>query len=161
MQEIPITHAGLTRFTEELERLKTDGRREMGERIRQAVSTDADATANSDYLAAREEQERLEAKIARLEQRLAAARVMRPRSGGDRVGFGGQVRVRDVDTGTAHDYELVGPLESDPHTGRISNESPLGRALLGRRCGEIALVDTPRGQFRYEIVAVGMASAAA
>lgn len=159
MNEIPITAAGLSRFSEELDRLKTEGRREMGERIRQAMSTDADATANADYLAAREEQERLEVKIAHLEQRLSAARVIAP-GVGDRVGFGGHVHVRDVDTGTSHEYELVGPLESDPHAGRISNESPLGRALLGRRRGEIALVDTPKGQFRYEIVAVGVPAAA-
>jgi transcription elongation factor GreA len=64
------------------------------------------------------------------------------------------VRLRDLESGRRHQYELVGTFESDPGCGRISSESPLGRAILGRRRGDVAVVDTPRGRFRYRIVAV-------
>ena len=122
MTETLITPAGLARLSDELERLKTEGRGEVTERIRSAVSTDADVNANTDYLAAREEQAQLEYRIARLEQRLAAARIAEPDAGNGLVDVGERVRVRDLDTGRRHAYELVGALEADPAAGRVSVE---------------------------------------
>jgi transcription elongation factor GreA len=154
MKETLITPAGFARLQEELERLKTSGRHEITERIRNAISTDADATANSDYLAAREEQALLEFRIARLEQRLDATRVAEPNARSGVVELGKRVRLRDLDTGTRHEYELVGALEADPAAGRISVESPLGRAVLGRRRGEEAVVEAPIGQVRIRILSI-------
>jgi transcription elongation factor GreA len=154
MKETLITVDGFARLNEHLERLKTTGRREMSDRIRHAVSTDADASANADYLAAREEQALLEARIARLEQRLTEACVVEPDAENGVVDLGERVRLRDLDTGARHEYELVGSLEADPAAGRISAESPLGRALIGRRRGEVALVDAPRGPARFRILGI-------
>jgi transcription elongation factor GreA len=154
MKETLITVDGFARLCEDLERLKTIGRREMTERIRHAVSTDADASANADYLAAREEQALLEARIARLEHGLTAARVVEPDADNGVVDLGERVRLRDLDTGARHEFELVGSLEADPGAGRISAESPLGRALIGRRRGDVALVDAPKGQVRFRILGI-------
>jgi transcription elongation factor GreA len=154
MKETLITPAGLVRLSEELERLKTDARREVTERIRSAVATDADVNANADYLAAREEQAELEFKIARLEQRLAAARVAEPDAANGLVDVGERVRLRDLDTGRGHVYELVGALEADPAAGRVSVESPVGRAIVGRRQGDVVVVEAPRGQIRVRIVGI-------
>jgi transcription elongation factor GreA len=158
MHETLITAAGFDRLNEQLERLRTFGRREATERIRRSFATDADATANHDYQAAREEQALLEVRIERLERRLAATRVGHPDASNDIVDFGERVRLRDLDTGKRLEYELVGTLEADPAAGRISAESPLGRALIGLRKGEVALVDAPRGQRQLRITSIAAAS---
>ena len=154
MKETLITPAGLVRLHEELQRLKTSGRREITERIRHAVSTDADASANGDYLAAREEQALLELKIARLEQRLDATRVAEPDAENGVVDLGERVRLRDLDTGARYEYELVGALEANPAAGRVSAESPLGRAIIGRRRGEVVVIEAPAGQVRVRILGI-------
>jgi transcription elongation factor GreA len=154
MNERLITAEGLVRLTEELDRLRTAGRREAAERLRHAVAAEADPSTNADYIAAREEQARLEARIARLEERLAAARVVGPDHANDTVDVGERVRLRDLDTGSRFTYELVGSFEADPASGRISAESPVGRALIGRRRGEVALVQAPKGEVRLRVVSI-------
>jgi transcription elongation factor GreA len=115
--------------------------------------------ANTDYLAAREEQAQLEYRIARLEQRLAAARIAEPDARNGLVDVGERVRVRDLDTGKRHVYELVGALESDPAAGRVSVESPFGRAIIGRRRGDEVVVEAPRGRIRVRILGIDAAVA--
>jgi transcription elongation factor GreA len=154
MNETLITPTGLARLSGELERLRTSGRQAVTERIRVAKATDADANNNPDYQAAREEHAQLEARIARLEQRLAVALVAEPDAANDVVDLGERVRLRDLKTGARHEYELVGTLEADPAAGRISAASPLGRALIGRRRGEIAVFQSPRGRRRLKILSV-------
>ncbi len=154
MRETLITPAGLVRLNAELDRLRTIGRQEITDRIRHSVSMEANVNENADYLAAREEQALLEARIERLERRLAASRVAEPDPGNDVVDLGERVRLRDLKTGARRVYELVGTLEADPATGRISAESPLGRALIGRRKGDVALVEAPKGRFRFKILAI-------
>jgi transcription elongation factor GreA len=161
MKETLITTAGLARLSDEVERLRTKGRREVTERIRSAVSTDADVNANADYLAAREEQAQLEFRIARLEQRLAAARIAEPDAGNGLVDVGERVRVRDLGTGKRHVYELVGAHESDPAAGRVSVESPFGRAIVGRRRGDEVVVEAPKGRIRVRILGIDSPVAAA
>jgi transcription elongation factor GreA len=156
-----ITPAGLLRFGQELDRLKTVGRQEIADRLRGALAADADASASADYLAAREDQALLEARIARLEQRLDAARVAEPDVQNGVVDLGERVRLRNLDTGAKHEYELVGSLEAEPAAGRISAESPVGRALIGRRRGDVALVEAPRGRLRFRIVALDVPAAPA
>ncbi len=154
MTERLFTAEGLARLRDELDRLKTVGRREVADRLRHAVAAEADPSTNADYIEAREEQARLEARIARLEDRLAAAKVVEPDNGNDMVDVGERVRLRDLDTGSRLTYELVGSFEADPAAGRISAESPVGQALIGRRRGEVALVQAPRGEVRLRVVAI-------
>ena len=130
MDSTAITARGLERLSEELERLTTDGRREIAERLRHAAASAANSTENADYFAACTDQARLEQRIALLQD------------------LGERVRVRDLDSGERLEFELVGPHEFDPAAGRISTVSPLGKAIAGLRRGQIADVDTPRGRLR-------------
>jgi transcription elongation factor GreA len=154
VNETLITPAGLARLSDELERLRTSGRKAMTDRIRAARSTDADGAANADYQAAREEQALLESRIARLEHRLSLARVAEPDATNDVVDLGERVRLHDLETDSQLEYDLVGSLEADPAAGRVSAASPLGRALIGRRSGEIAVVEAPKGRRRLRILTV-------
>lgn len=159
MRDALITTDGLARLSEELEHLCDSGRREVAERIRNAISTDANAIENADYNAAREEQTLLERRIAILQERIASARLVEPDASNGSVDVGESVRLRDLDTGEKVEVDLVGSFESDPFVGRISVESPLGKALVGRRQGEVTIVDAPKGRMRFKILAVGPRSA--
>jgi transcription elongation factor GreA len=159
MNDMLITPAGLARLEAELERLQTDGRREAADRLREAATSEADLSASADYHAAREEKERLEATIVRLRQRLAATRVAEPDAANGVLDLGERVRLRNLDTGMRVEYEVVGTFETDLPAGRISAASPLGRALLGLRRGQVALVDTPSGVRRFKVLAIEPAGA--
>jgi transcription elongation factor GreA len=161
MNEMLITPAGLARLEAELDRLRTDGRREAAERLRHAAATEADVTESADYRVAREEKDRLEARIAQLEQRLAETEVAEADDANGVIDLGERVRLRNLDTGMRIEYQVVGTLEADLPAGRISAVSPLGRALLGRRPGETVLVDAPGGVRRFKILRIEPAHAAA
>jgi transcription elongation factor GreA len=154
MHELVITREGLDRLSEEVERLKGEGRRSAAERLRQAAESAADRAENADYLDARVEHARLEDRIARLEARLRSVRIVEPCLGNGRVDVGERVRVRDLASGKRLEVELVGPLEADVSAGRVSVASPLGKALLGLRRGQIADVQAPRGRLRFKVLAV-------
>jgi transcription elongation factor GreA len=154
MQAIVITCDGHERLSAELEHLTTDGRREIAERLRHAAAGEANPAENTDYLNVREDQALLERRISLLEEQLRWAKVIDPQPGNGRVDVGERVRVRALDSGERLELELVGPLESDATAGRISVVSPLGRAILGLRRGQIAEVDAPRGRLRFKILAV-------
>ena len=161
MHESVITKDGFERLSEELEQLETDGRRLVAARLQQAAASEANWAENADYDDARRQQADLERRIASLEQRLRSARIVEPCLGNGRVDLGERVRIRDLSSGRPLDVELVGPLESDLAAGRVSVASPLGRALVGLRDGEIADVDAPRGRVRYEVMAVELPARAA
>jgi transcription elongation factor GreA len=154
MDETVITHEGLRRLGEELERLKSDGRRAIADRLRRAVRSESNRAENADYLDAREDQALLERRIALLEDRLRSARLVEPCIGNGRVDVGERVRVHDLVSGERLDFELVGPLEADASSGRVSVASPLGKAIVGLRRGEIADVDAPRGRRQFKVLAV-------
>ena len=154
MNELVITREGFERLSEELERLTTEGRRDIAERLRSAAATEANAEENTVYLGVREDQAVLERRISLLEERLRSARVVDAQLGNGRIDVGERVRLRDLDSGQRLDLELVGPLEADPSGGRVSIASPVGKAIHGLRRGEIAEVDAPRGRLRFRIVAV-------
>jgi transcription elongation factor GreA len=154
MNETLITPQGLERLQDELEQLKTRARVEIVERLRDAASTEFDLAGNADYVIAREEQGLLEARIARLEKRLAAAEVADADLGNGVVDLGELVSLRNLDTGKRVVYEIVGSLETDLESGRISAASPLGSAVIGRRRGEVVVVDTPRGLLRFKILSI-------
>jgi transcription elongation factor GreA len=154
MDGIVITREGLERLGAELERLTTEGRREITDRLRHAAASEANCAENAEYLSAREDQALLERRIALLAERLQSAQVVEPQPGNGCVDVGERVRVRDLESGQRLELELVGPFESDTGAGRISVVSPLGRAILGLRRGQIAEVDAPRGRLQFKILAV-------
>jgi transcription elongation factor GreA len=154
MDETVITRDGFERLNAELERMTTDGRRQIAERLRHAAASEANRAESADYLGVREDQALLEHRIAVLEERLHAAQVVEPQSGDGRIDVGERVRLRDLNSGKRLEVELVGPLESDASSGRISIASPLGQAIVGLRRGQIAEVDAPRGRVRFKVLAV-------
>lgn len=149
-----ITRNGLARLEAELEQLKTAGRDEIADRLRAAISTDANAAENADLNQARDEQALLERRIAILEDRLRSAEPVDPDAFNGVVDVGERVRLRDLETGQRLSYDLVGSLESDVFAGRVSSSSPLGRALIGLRKGQVAVVNAPRGLRRLKILAI-------
>jgi transcription elongation factor GreA len=161
MNEMLITAAGLARLEAELDRLRTEGRREAAERLRHAATTDADVTESADFRVAREEKEWLESRIAQLEQRLAETEVAEADGDNGVIDLGERVRLQNLDNGRRIEYQVVGTLEADLPLGRISAVSPLGRALLGRRRGDVVLVDAPGGVRRFKILRIDPAHAAA
>jgi transcription elongation factor GreA len=159
MDDMIITREGLRRLSDELERLKVDGRRSVAERIALAVATESNRDENAEFQEARTEQALLEQRIATLEERVRSAMLVEPRLGNGRVDVGERVRVRDLATGERLDLELVGPFEADPFAGRISIASPVGKAIVGLRRGQIADVEAPRGRRQYKVLAVEPARA--
>ena len=154
MNEILITAKGRARLDAELERLATEGRQEIAERLRHAAATESNPGESAGFLAVRDDQALLERRIAILTERLQSAQVVEPQLGIGRVDVGERVRVRDLESGARLELELVGTLEADASAGRISVASPRGRAILGLRRGQIAEVDAPRGRRRFKILAV-------
>jgi transcription elongation factor GreA len=157
MMETAITRAGLERLRKELEQLTTAGRDEIAERIRSASRAESNAVESADFQDAREDQALLERRIAILKERIASARVVEPNGRNGVVDLGERVRLRDLETDEQIEYEVVGSLEADPFARRISAASPLGRALLGRRRGDVAVVDAPRGRVRFQILSISAA----
>lgn len=161
MHELVITREGFVRLNKELERLKSEGRHRVADRLRLAASAEANPAQNMEYLDAREEKIQLERRIALLKERLRSARIVKPCLGNGRVDLGERVRVREITSGHALELELVGQLEGDLAAGRVSVASPLGQALVGLREGEIAVVDAPRGRFGFKVLAVELPARAA
>lgn len=153
-QEVLLTKEGLAKLEAELEMLKTQKRREVAERIRAAREL-GDISENSEYDDAKNEQAFIEGRIAALEKTLRRARVVSADETRDgAVTLGSRVRVRDVELGEEMEYRVVGSAEADPSANLISNESPVGRALMGRRRGEVVAVKVPDGILQLEIVDV-------
>ena len=151
-----ISAAGHVRLSRELDTLRSDARRDLTERLREARE-DGDLEDNPVLGDLLEEQAQLEQRISLLEARLRSAEIVLPVDDG-RAGIGTLVRVRDLVADSTHEYELVGTLESDVVRGRVSVEAPVGRALVGRLPGERLDVDTPRGVMELEVVDVRPAS---
>jgi transcription elongation factor GreA len=152
VKEVILTPEGHEKLKEEIEYLSTAKRREVAERIKQAREF-GDIAENSEYDDAKNEQAMLEHRIALLEERLKDARVID--SGDvttDVVSVGTIVRLRDIDAKETIEYTIVGSAEADPAEYRLSNESPVGRAILGRKKGETVEVTAPRGSLKYKIM---------
>ena len=154
-----LSAEGITRLREELAELTTVRRPEVIARIKAAKEL-GDLKENADYTAAREEQSFLEGRIAQVEGLLRAAVVIETAGPDGRVHLGSSVSVEEVGgDGSVAVYRIVGSAEADPAAGRISNASPVGRALIGRSVGETVSVATPRGEIGYRIVSVEERSA--
>ena len=134
----------------ELTELETSGRRAMGERILAAREL-GDLSENAEYHTAKEDQAHLETKIKRLRQRLRDAVVVEADAGDSTFAFGRTAEVLDEESGAVHTWTIVGPTEADIGAGRLSAQSPVASALLGRAAGESVEVETPRGTRRYRV----------
>jgi transcription elongation factor GreA len=149
-----ITAEGLDTLNSELAELEGQGRTEIAERIKTAREW-GDLKENSEYHDAKNEQAHLETKIARLREKIAAAVIVQETStAGGRVGFGSSILVRDQD-GVEHSWRIVSSHEAAPAEGRLSAESPVALALLGRTPGDSVSVALPRGKRQLTIVSLG------
>jgi transcription elongation factor GreA len=147
-KEVILTPEGLSKLQEELERLQTDRRREVAERIKEAREF-GDISENSEYDDAKNEQAMLEARIAQLEEKLRSAQVIDANDlSNDVVQVGSIVHVKDEKTGKSQKFTIVGSAEAKPAELKLSNESPVGRALLGRKRNDVVSVQVPRGPAR-------------
>jgi transcription elongation factor GreA len=152
VKEVILTPEGHKKLKEEIEHLSTVKRREVAERIKQAREF-GDIAENSEYDDAKNEQAMLEHRIATLEERLKSARVIEKREiTTDVVSVGTIVRLRDVDAKETIEYAIVGSAEANPAEYKLSNESPVGRAIIGRKKGETVEVSAPRGSLKYKIM---------
>jgi transcription elongation factor GreA len=144
-REALITKEGLDRLQAEIEHLSTVRRREVAVRIKEAREF-GDIAENSEYDDAKNEQALLEARIAQLEERLRRANVVDQKSiDTETVGVGVRVHVKDQKSGESRKFTIVGPTEADPTEAKLSNESPIGKALSGRKRGDLVTIDVPRG----------------
>jgi transcription elongation factor GreA len=147
-RENVLTPQGLEELKAKISHLQTERRREVAERIKEARAF-GDIAENSEYDDAKNEQAMLEKQIADLEEKLRNARVIDERDvSADVVGVGVWVHVKDQDTDKSVKYKIVGSAEANPSQNKLSNESPVGNALLGRRRGETVSVPVPRGPAR-------------
>ena len=139
---------------DELEQLETVSRKEIAERIKTAREW-GDLKENSEYHDAKNDQAHLETKILRIREALLNADVREVTTSTDVVGFGSRVDVEDAKTGKALTYTLVSPSEAAPAEGKLSMDSPVGRALAGGKVGQTVKLETPRGSKALKIVAIG------
>lgn len=151
-KEVLLTQEGYNKTEEELDYLKSVKRREVSERIKEAIAF-GDLSENSEYDEAKNEQAKLEEKIAKLEELLRKAKIINEDEISlDTVNIGSIVKVDDKEFDEIVEYTIVGSAEADPYELRISNESPVGRALLGHKVGEVVEVQVPDGVIKYEIL---------
>jgi transcription elongation factor GreA len=151
-KEVLLTVEGLKKLEEELERYKSVRRRDVAERIKQAIEF-GDITENSEYEDAKNEQAWIEGRILTLEKTLRNARIIDDENiSTDEVTLGSTVALRDLEYNEELEYTIVGSMEADPGNRKISNESPVGRAILGKRKGSVVEVTVPAGVLKYEIV---------
>ena len=146
-----LTQEKYDEFKEELEQLKTVKRKEVAENLEYAKAL-GDLSENAEYQEAKEAQAANEGRIAELEDLLRRAVIIKKRDGLERVWIGATIEV--TSQSQRRTFTIVGSEEADPEKGFISNESPLGKAFLGKKIGEEAEVETPKGKVRYKIVAI-------
>ena len=154
MAEIYLTQEGYKEKEERLEYLKTEKRQEVIEKLKTAREF-GDLSENAEYDAARDEQGKLEAEIEMLEETLRVAKIVDPNAiKSDIVVVGSKVTLLDIEFDEEENYSIVGSLESNPSAGLISNESPIGKAIMGKRKGDIVDIETPAGKIQMKIIAV-------
>ncbi len=152
MKEVILTPEGYEKLKQEIEHLSNDKRREVAERIRVAREF-GDIAENSEYDDAKNEQALLEHRIATLEERLRAARVIeKDEISSDIVSIGSHVKLKDMDANETVEYHIVGSAEANPAEHKLSNESPVGKAIIGRKKGEVVEVAAPRGALKFKIM---------
>ena len=154
MKDVILTPEGYENLKQELEILRTDRRREIADRIRVARAF-GDIAENAEYDDAKNEQAMLEHKIAQLEDRLLTARVITKKEiSKDSVSVGAHVRLRDMQANKTFEYHIVGSAEANPAENKLSNESPVGKAIMGKKKGEVVEVIAPRGSLKFKIMEI-------
>jgi transcription elongation factor GreA len=148
-----LTQEGYDRLQKELDYLRTEKRAEVADRLRDAME-DGELIENAELEAAKNEQSFVEGRIKELEILLANAKLIEENAKNDTIQVGSKVKVKEDDF-DAEEYVIVGHAEADPRLGRISNESPLGKALLNHKAGDKVNVEAPGGAFEIEILKVG------
>lgn len=155
---VPMTREGYDKLKGDLDRMENFEMVEVTKRIATARAM-GDLSENAEYHAAREDQGMLQARIDALKDKLSRAYMVdRSSLPSDTVVFGTRVRLKDLDSGEEEVYELVGPGEEDYDNNKILTTSPRGQGLLGKKCGDIAVIKVPRGDLRYEIVDISFPS---
>ncbi|GAB6274394.1 MAG: transcription elongation factor GreA [Peptococcaceae bacterium] len=151
-KEIVLTRQGLKKLEDELSFLKTVKRRDVAARIKQSIEF-GDLSENSEYEGAKNEQAFIEGRILTLEKMLRNSRVIdHTNSSKDKVDIGSTVSLRDIARGKECQYTIVSPIEAEPTANKISYESPVGKAILGQRKGNVVEVKAPAGKVTYEIL---------
>jgi transcription elongation factor GreA len=154
MKEVILTKEGYEKLKDEISYLANDKRREVAERIKQAREF-GDIAENAEYDDAKNEQALLEHRISLLQERLRAARVIDKKDvAKDVVSIGSMVRLRDLEANKTFEYRIVGSAEANPAENKLSNESPVGKAILGRKKGEVVQVAAPRGALKFKILEI-------
>jgi transcription elongation factor GreA len=154
VKEVILTSEGYERLKQEIEELSTTKRREVAERIRIAREF-GDIAENAEYDDAKNEQMLLEHRIATLEERLRDARVITKKDiAKDVVSVGSKVKLRDVAAKETIEYHIVGSAEANPAENKLSNESPVGKAIIGKKKGETVEVTAPRGMLKFKILEI-------
>src|SRR5438094_7374675 len=152
VKEVILTPEGYEKLKREIEYLSTEKRREVADRIRIAREF-GDIAENAEYDDAKNEQAMLEHKIAMLEERLRSARVIQKGEvKKDEVSIGSLVKLKDMETNKSVEYHIVGSAEANPAEHKLSNESPVGKAIMGRKKGEVVEVAAPRGALKFKIL---------
>jgi transcription elongation factor GreA len=153
-KEVLLTEDGLRKLEAELDELKSVHRKEVNDRIRQAKEF-GDISENAEYEDAKQEQAFVEGRILKLEAMIRNAKIIVEGEGGaDEVHLGSTVRVRNVTAGSESEYTIVGSTESDPLNAKISNESPIGVALIGSKPGATVTASTPGGEVQLKVISI-------
>jgi len=152
-QPIYLTAEGVENLRQELDYLVNVKRLALTERLRKAIQQ-GDLSENADYITAKEEQGFLEGRIQQIETMLRQTVIIQENGPKDEVALGGLVTVAEAGADGAETFRIVGPAEADPADGKVSDESPLGQALLGRRVGDTVTVEAPGGEIVFQIVAI-------
>ena len=149
-----LTYEGLKKYEDELENLKVVKRQEVAQKIKEARAQ-GDLSENAEYDAAKDEQRDIEARIDELEKILKNAEVIvEDEVDLDKINIGCQVKILDIEMNQELDYKIVGSTEANCLKGKISNESPVGRALIGAKTGDIVRVETPGGELEYQVLEI-------
>lgn len=153
-KQVVLTPEGLKKLEDELEYLKTQKRKEVSEKIKQALSF-GDLSENSEYDEAKNEQAQVEVRIVQVENMLKNAKLIDEDDiDTDTVSLGTKVKVLDMEFDEEIEYSLVGSTEADVSQGKISDESPVGKGLIGKKVGEIAEVEAPAGVLKFKILEI-------
>lgn len=153
-KQVVLTDEGLKKLEEELEQLKTEKRKEIAEKIKVALSF-GDLSENSEYDEAKNEQAMVESRIAQIEAMLKNVKLIDDDElNTETVNLGSKVIVLDVEFDEKVTYQIVGSTEADPDQNRISDESPMGKALLGHKVGEQVVVEAPGGNIEFKVLEI-------
>jgi len=152
-QQVYLTPEGEDNLRRELDTLVNVKRPALAQQLHRAINQ-GDLSENADYITAKEEQGFLEGRIQQIEEMLRRAVIIQSEGPADQVDIGSRVTVVEEGVEDEEVFHIIGPAEADPANGKVSNESPLGRALLGHRAGETVVVEAPGGEIAFRIVAI-------